>query len=241
MPHAVIHVDVTPLPNEPPEALTLEICYFINTVPMHTWAGLAVINVSLTEQPPPASTAGAAEGIEQVLTRASVEARAGSTNISTSAAQLDGPSAGLLELLCLGVREVASEWQVDPPNPHSSKAAGEVFSYDNERIVLQEVQVPSSSLQSHINGVIQTNEPSGRKGRWLFHGHRHAVPGTIRDGILTQEADTFNAIPTSDVNKQGRVLDGYLEEIHFFRSPKQNSIFIPGSEVHMEAAQSSSH
>lgn len=87
---------------------------------MNTWVGLAVVNVGLAQQPPPASAAGAAEGIEQVLAGAGVEARARSTNISPSAAQLDGPSAGLLELFWLGVRDVGSEWQVDPPDLHLS-------------------------------------------------------------------------------------------------------------------------
>lgn len=67
------------------------------------------------------------------------------------------------------------------------------------------------------------------------------MPGTIRDRVLTQEADTFNTVPTPDGNKEGGVLNGYLEGIHFFHSPKQNSIFVPGSEIHVEAAQRSGH
>lgn len=67
------------------------------------------------------------------------------------------------------------------------------------------------------------------------------MPGAIGDSILTQEADTFNTIPTPDVNKQGGVLNSYLEGVHFFHSPKQNSVFVSGSEIHEEAAQSSSH
>lgn len=127
VPHTVIHVDVTLLPNVSSEAITLKICYCINTVAMNTRVWLAVINVRLAEQPSPASTAGAAEGVEQVLAGAGIEAWAGSTNISPRAAQLDGPSAGLLELLWLRVREVGSERQVDPPYLHLSEAASEVF------------------------------------------------------------------------------------------------------------------
>lgn len=38
VPHTVIDVDVTPLPNESPEAFTLEVGYCIDTVPMNTGA-----------------------------------------------------------------------------------------------------------------------------------------------------------------------------------------------------------
>lgn len=67
------------------------------------------------------------------------------------------------------------------------------------------------------------------------------MPGPVRDGLWAQEADTLDAVPAPDVNKQGGILNGYLEGIHLFHSPKQNSIFIPGSEVHVEATQSSGH
>lgn len=67
------------------------------------------------------------------------------------------------------------------------------------------------------------------------------MPGPICDGLRAQEADTLDAVPTPDVNKQGGILNGYLQGIHLFHSPKQNSIFISGSEVHVEAAQSSGH
>lgn len=67
------------------------------------------------------------------------------------------------------------------------------------------------------------------------------MPGPIRDGLRAQEADTLNAVPSPDVNKQGGILNGYLEGIHLFHSLKQNSIFISGSEVHVQAAQSSGH
>lgn len=85
------------------------------------------------------------------------------------------------------------------------------------------------------------NQPPGGKRRWLLHSHRDGVPGAVRDRLLAQEADAFDAVPTPDVNKQGGVLNGYLQGIHFFHSPEQNSILIPGSEIHTDAAQSSSH
>lgn len=67
------------------------------------------------------------------------------------------------------------------------------------------------------------------------------MPGPVRHGLRAQEADTLDAVPSPDVNEQGGVLNGYLHGIHLFHSPKQNSIFISGSKVHVEAAQSSGH
>lgn len=120
MPHAVIHVDVTALPDETAEAFALEIRHGIHAVPVNTRVRLAVVNVGLAQQPRPASAAGAAEGIEQIVAGAGVEARARGANISPSAAQLDGSCAGLAELFWLGVRDMGSERQVDPPDLHLS-------------------------------------------------------------------------------------------------------------------------
>lgn len=151
VPHAVVHVDVAPLPDETPEALALEVCHGIHAVPMDTGAGLAVIDVGLAALPRPARAAAAVEGVEQVLAGAGVEAGAGGAHVSPRAAQLDTARAGPLELLRLWVRPVGREGQEDPPDLHPAQAAGEIFSQNDQRVVLEEVQVAGVPLQSDVH------------------------------------------------------------------------------------------
>lgn len=151
VPHAVVHVDVAPLADEAAEALALEICHGIHAVPVDAGAGLAVVDVVLAALPGPARAAGAAEGVEQVLAGAGVEAGAGGAHVGPGAAQLDAAWAGPLELLGLWVWLVGWEGQEDAPDLHLAQAAGEVLSQNDQGVVLEEVQAAGTALQGHVH------------------------------------------------------------------------------------------
>lgn len=241
VPHAVVHVDVAPLPDEAAEALALEIRHGVHAVPVDAGAGLAVVDVGLAARPRPARAAAAAEGVEQVVAGAAVEAGAGGAHVGPGAAQPDAARAGPQELLGLRVRLLGREGQEDPPDLHPAQAAGEILGQNDRGVVLEEVQVAGASLQGHVHRAVPAEQPPGRERGRLLHGHGHAVPGPVRDRLRAHKAHTLDAVPTPDVNKQGGIPNGYLEGIHLFHSPKQNGIFISGSEIHVEAAQSSGH
>lgn len=240
VPHAVVHVDVAPLADEAPEALALEIGHGVHAAAVHAGAGLAVVDVGLAALPGPARAAAAAEGVEQVLAGAAVAAGAGGAHVGPGAAQPGTARAGPLELLGLWVRLVRCQGQEDAPDLHLAQAAGEILGQNDHGVVLEEVQAAGAALQGHV-GSVQAQQPAGGERGRLLHGHGHAVPRPVRDGLRAHEAHTLHAVPTPDLNKQGGILNGYLEGIHIFHSLKQNSIFISGSEVHVEAAQSSGH